>query len=187
VVDLVHEGFDLAIRLGPLEESRLVARELGVLEYGLFACPHYLERHGTPRSLDELKQHSLLMFSAGSHRKGWQLYPEGDAQRAAEPERIEGPARLRVNNSFAARDATLRSLGVSVLPYLVAGEWVAAGRLRPVLPEWRPRPVAVNAVFPSNRYLSPKVRAMIDLALERFPDDTLTARRQALASCELPS
>jgi LysR family transcriptional regulator, regulator for bpeEF and oprC len=167
MVDLVHEGFDVAIRLGSLEDSRLAARRLGELEYGLFACPRYLTRAGTPATIEELKSHALLIFSAGSHRSGWRLRNiETEGERDV---RIEGPARLKLNNSFAIRDAALRSLGVAQLPLLVAGEWIRKKRLVPVLPEWRPGPVPVHAVFPSSRYLTPKVRTFVDLAVERFP------------------
>jgi DNA-binding transcriptional LysR family regulator len=163
LLDLVHEGFDLAIRVGHLDESRLAARALGRIEYGLFACPCYLARHGTPLTIDELKQHQLLMFSVGSQRSGWQL--SCDEQTV----KVDAPARLRVNNSFAVRDALLASLGIGRLPLMVAADSVKAGRLVQLLPQWEPAAVPVHAVFPSNRYLTPKVRAFIDLALQRFP------------------
>lgn len=163
LVDLVHEGFDLAIRIGTLEESRLAARPLGHLDYGLFACPRYLEQRGEPRSIDALRQHDLLMFSGGTQRGGWRL---ADGRESV---RIEGPARLRVNNSFAVRSALLRSMGVGQLPLIVAAEAVAAGKLRRILPRWAPPAVPVHAVYPSNRYLTPKVRAFVDLAVAQFP------------------
>ncbi len=163
VLDLVHEGFDLAIRVGPLRESRLAARALGNVEYGLFACPRYVARHGAPESVDALEQHQLLMFVDGSQRGSWQL------QRDGETIKIDGPARLRANNSFALRDALLRSLGIGQLPLMVAAELVREGRLVQVLPDWSREPATVHAVFPSNRYLTPKVRAFIDLAVQRFP------------------
>jgi DNA-binding transcriptional LysR family regulator len=177
VIDLVHEGFDLAIRVGALPASRLVARPLGRIEYALFACPQYLQRQGTPKAPDALRDHSLVMFSGATQRRGWQLVPEGGSE--ADAVRVDGPARLRVNNSFAVRDALLRSLGIGQLPLLIAAEPVAAGRLLPVLPRWQPPAVPVHAVYPSNRYLSPKVRAFIDLALARFPGENAIARRAA--------
>lgn len=173
VLDLVHEGFDLAIRLGTLEESRLVARTLGELEYGLFAGPAYLARHGAPATPEELSGHALVMFSGGSLRRGWQLQ-QGDGSTA---QRVDGPARLRVNNSFAVRDAVVRGLGIGLLPLVVAREALAAGALLRVLPGWSTPKVPVHAVYPSNRYLSPKVRAFIDLALERLPAELAEARR----------
>jgi LysR family transcriptional regulator, regulator for bpeEF and oprC len=177
VLDLVHEGFDLSIRVGALPPSRLVARPLGQIDYGLFACPRYLERQGRPETPAQLKDHNLVMFSGGTHRRGWQLLaPQGDDRETL---KIEGPARLRVNNSFVVRDALLRSLGIGQLPLLIAADSLAAGRLVPVLPDWKAPPVQVHAVYPSNRYLSPNVRAFIDLAVSRFPSDNEAARQAA--------
>jgi DNA-binding transcriptional LysR family regulator len=181
VLDLVHEGFDVGIRVGRVLESRLIARPLGELEYALFACPRYLERQGRPENPEQLREHSLIMFSGGTHRKGWSLTPAGGSERDAI--KVEGPARLRVNNSFAVRDALLRSLGVGLLPLLIATDGLAAQRLVPVLPQWRPPLIPVHAVYPSNRYLSPKVRAFVDLALERFPADSRQAREATEKAC----
>jgi DNA-binding transcriptional LysR family regulator len=171
VVDLVHEGFDLAIRIGPLPESRLVARPLGEIDYGLFACPRYLERHGTPGSIEALREHRLLMQSSGAHRQGWTL------RNGADQVRIDGPARLRVNNNHALLDAMLHSLGVGLLPLLIAAPAVADGRLAPLLPDWSAPPSPVHAVYPSGRYLAAKVRRFIDLAVTRFPSTTAAARQ----------
>ena len=106
VLDLVHEGFDLSIRVGELPDSRLVARSLGQLDYALFACPRYLAQRGVPSSPEALREHALVMFSGGTQRRGWRLLPEDAAE--AQAVRIDGPARLRVNNSFAVRDALLK-------------------------------------------------------------------------------
>jgi DNA-binding transcriptional LysR family regulator len=178
VLDLVHEGFDLAIRVGPVDESRLVARPLGRIDYGLFASPAYAAQRGLPQRPEQLREHALVMFTAGGHRRGWQLQRDGER----EPQRIEGPTRLRVNNSFAVRDALLRGLGVGQLPLLIAREPLGAGSLVQVLPGWAGVPAPVQAVYPSNRYLSPKVRAFIDLALERLPEASERARRSTGAA-----
>jgi DNA-binding transcriptional LysR family regulator len=162
VIDIVHEGFDLAIRVGELPDSRLAARRLGELHYGLFASPDYLSRRGIPVSPDELARHQLLVFTAGSHRVGWRLV------RGSETRRIEAQARLRVNNSFAVRDAAIRGLGVAQLPVVVASDAASAGELTRVLPDWHPPAVPVHALFPSSRYLTPKVRAFIDQAVHAF-------------------
>lgn len=171
IIDLVHEGFDLAIRIGPLPESRLVARQLGAIDYGLFACPRYLDSHGTPGSIDDLGEHRLLMQSSGAHRQGWLLRNELTQKR------VEGPARLRVNNNHALLDAMLHSLGIGQLPLLIAAPEVASGRLVSVLADWAAPPSPVHAVYPSARYLAPKVRSFIDLALARFPKTVEAARK----------
>lgn len=162
LIDIVHEGFDLAIRVGELPDSRLAARRLGQLHYGLFASPGYLARRGTPDGPDGLPHHDLLVFSGGSHRGSWRL------GRGEEQARVDAPARLRIDNSFAVRDAAIEGLGIAQLPQLVADAACASGALVRVLPEWSPSAVPVHALFPSSRYLTPKVRAFIDLAAESF-------------------
>jgi DNA-binding transcriptional LysR family regulator len=181
VLDLVHEGFDLAVRIGEVQESRLVARRLGQLDYGLFATPEYLRRNGLPAEPAELREHALIMFSPGGRRAGWEL-TLGPQHGARELQRISGQARLRVNNSFAVRDAVLRGLGIGQLPLLVAAQPEAADLLVRVLPDWSGTPVPVHAVYPSNRYLSPKVRAFIDLALQRLPQAADAARGAPIAT-----
>jgi DNA-binding transcriptional LysR family regulator len=160
IVDLVHEGFDLAIRVGPLADSSLAARPLGVLRYGLFAAPAYLAARPTPTLPGDLAGHAVLVFSGGRQQAHWTL--DDGTQQA----RVELQPRLKANNALALREAAIAGLGVAQLPLLVAGPAVAAGLLQPVLPAWAPPPVPVHAVFASARYLTPKVRAFIDLAVE---------------------
>jgi LysR family transcriptional regulator, regulator for bpeEF and oprC len=162
LVDIVHEGFDLAIRIGGLSDSSLVARRLGDLHYGLYAAPDYLGRRGVPQSPAELASHELLVFSGGTHRQGWRLSDGGLEQR------VDKAPRLVINNSFAVRDAAVRGLGVAALPLVIAAEAAASGALLRVLPRWQLPAVPVHAVFPSSRYLTPKVRAFIDLAAAGF-------------------
>ena len=163
LVDLVHEGFDLAVRLGELADSRLAARRLGELAYGLYASPAYLARRGTPAHADELAAHTLLVFTGGAHRGTWRLERDGQTVR------VDGSgARLRVNNGFAVRDAALAGLGIALLAHPLAQPEVARGTLQPVLAEWSAPQVPVHAVFASSRYLSPKVRAFVDLAAADF-------------------
>jgi len=162
IVDIVHEGFDLAIRVGSLADSSLAARKLGELRYGLFASPAYLARRGTPRSPEALAGHDLLRFSGGSHRQGWRL-TKGSAEY-----RVDAAGRLRINNSFAVRDAAVRGLGIALLPLAVARDALAAGALLRMLSAWSPPTVPVHAVFPGTRYLTPKVRAFIDHAVAGF-------------------
>ncbi len=164
LVDLVHEGYDLAIRVGPLADSTLSARRLGALRYALYAAPAYLARRGTPDAPEALAGHAGVVFAGGSHAPAWTLL-SGSQQRRVEPE-----ARLVANNSFAVREAATAGLGIALLPRLVAAPALAAGTLLPILPDWQAAPVPVHAVYASARYLTPKVRAFIDLAVEAFAD-----------------
>jgi DNA-binding transcriptional LysR family regulator len=162
VVDIVHEGFDLAVRVGPLSDSSLAARRLGLLDYGLYASADYLRRQGQPATPQELTAHALVVYAAMAPQGRWQLL-RGDEQL-----RIALQPRLRVNTSLAAREAIRRGLGIGLLPRRVAEADGMAARLQRVLPDWAPPEVPVHAVFASARYLTPKVRAFIDLAAENF-------------------
>lgn len=166
VVDLVHEGFDLAIRVGPLNDSNLAARKLGELRYGLFAAPDYLVRRGVPEHPAALTEHATLVFAGGSHQPVWTLAQDGQSTR------ITLQPRLQANNVFAIRDAALAAQGIALLPLVVAAPVVRTGALQPVLAPWDAPAVPVHAVFASARYLTPKVRAFIDLAVARMRDVT---------------
>jgi DNA-binding transcriptional LysR family regulator len=122
------------------------------------------------------------MFAPGARRVAWELW----AADGGESQRVAGPARLRVNNSFAVRDAVLRGLGIGQLPLLVAAEAGVRERLVRVLPGWSGTPVPVHAVYPSSRYLTPKVRAFIDLAVERLPQQAHAAREARFAGSLRP-
>ncbi len=166
-LDLVHEGFDLAIRAGPLPDSRLAARRLGRFDYGLYASPEYARRFGLPATPQALDGHRLIVFTGdGARIPAWTLH---HPKQPREPVRVTGPAQLRVNAGAGVRSALVAGLGIGQLPQAVAGEMVADGRLVPVLMPWQPPAIEVFAVYPSNRYLTPKVRAFVDLALEMFP------------------
>lgn len=162
VVDIVHEGFDLAIRIGTLGDSSLSARKLGELRYGLFASRAYLARRGEPRTPEELRSHEILRFTGGTQRQAWRLLNGGVEHR------IDAPGRLRADNSFAVRDAAARGLGIAQLPLAVVRAAGSPDALVRVLPGWEAPAVPVHAVFPGTRYLTPKVRAFIDHAVEAF-------------------
>lgn len=160
VVDLVHEGFDLAIRLGDLPDSTLMARRLGSLAYGLYASPGYLERTAAPRGPEELAHHDLLVFAAPSQRTHWHL------KRGDETHRVPLSPRFRSTNTFTVLEAAEDGLGIAALPRLIGDPLITDGLLHAVLQGWCLPDVPVHAVFSSARFLSPKVRTFVDLALE---------------------
>ncbi len=167
-IDLVHEGIDLALRVGALDDSRLSARLLGSLRYGLFASPAYLATAGVPLTPEQLRAHALLMFATGSGRTDWTLLPPEPGAAVQRIERRGGaPARVRANSISLLLQACLAGLGIARLP-LHTVQAHAASLLVPVLPMWTPQPVPVHAVFPGHRFIAPKVRAFIDHAVEAF-------------------
>ncbi len=162
VVDIVHEGFDLALRVGPLSDSSLAARRLGLLDYGLYAAPDYLRRQGRPAHPDDLAAHAVVAYAGAAPQGTWAL------ARGTESVRLRLQPRLQVNNSLAACAALHRGLGIGLLPRRVAEPADEPARLQRVLHDWTPPDVPVHAVFASARYLTPKVRAFIDLAAANF-------------------
>jgi DNA-binding transcriptional LysR family regulator len=162
--DLLHEGFDLALRLGPPPDpnpetnpSPAVTHRLGELSYGLYASPAYLDKHGMPKDGDDLRQHPLLMSSTGAQR-GWRLIT------LSRELRIDGPARLRANNSLLMRDAAVNGLGVVLLPNAMGKEDVARGTLKRVLSAWSAPKVPVHALLPGVGLPTSKVRVFVELA-----------------------
>jgi LysR family transcriptional regulator, regulator for bpeEF and oprC len=161
VIDLVHEGFDLAVRVGALPDSGLSARKLGEVDYALFACPAYLHKRGIPRDPIQLTEHDLLLSAAMAHGPLRLLRDKEEQLITVEP-------KLTANNNVVLRQAAVAGHGIAVLPRFQAGPFVKAGALLELLIGWSRAPAPIHAVFPPSRYLAPKVRAFVDLARERF-------------------
>ncbi len=158
-VDLVEEGFDLALRIGQLPDSSLVVRRLGAAPMVFVASPAYLETAG-PVLPSTLADHQLL----GVGRDGpiqWPLCLDGQIR----PVPID--ARIRVNSLVVARDLAMAGAGVAFLPTFLCAEPLARELLVPVLSAHLPPPMAVNALYPSSRHLSPRVRVFLDLLVEQ--------------------
>lgn len=162
-VDLLEEGFDLAIRSGVLPDSSLVSRRLGQATARLYAAPSYLQRHGAPSTPDELAGHVLLDNAPTAPTDGW-LLSHDDGREV----RVPGPFRIVVDDPALMREVAATALGVASLPDFVAAPAVAQGRLVPVLASWATRRVDVHVVFPSHKSLSPALRAFVDLAVMRL-------------------
>ena len=162
VVDLVEEGFDVAIRAGELSDSSLVARSLGTLKSYLVASPGYLRRHGMPKRPEDLAGLDCIVFGEGSERISWQL------TRGGKVTRIRISARLVVNDFEFLDHAAKSGLGIAILPLFRCIDDLRVKRLRRVLPEWSAREVPIHAVYPSLRHLSPKVRAFLDHLREQM-------------------
>ncbi len=155
--ELVAEGFDLAVRVGELPDSTLIARKLAETDMVLVAAPAYIARRGAPESVEALGDHDLLHYSNLSSGNLWRLRSAAGEERAV---RIGG--RLSINNGDALALAARDGLGVALSPHFIAADMLAAGTLVEVLSKFRPAPVGVWAVYPSGRYPQPKVRVFID-------------------------
>lgn len=164
LVDIVHEGVDVAVRIGPLQSSELSARRLGELTYGLYASSDYLRNAVPICTIDDLKRCALIMH-APRGRPTWTLV---NGERA---EKVWQTPRCAVNNTMAARNLALSGLGIVQLPRYMAEPHVAQGALVRVLPGWAGSPVPVHAVFASTRYMDPKVRGFVDFCRDGFQND----------------
>lgn len=162
-VDLLEEGFDVAVRAGRLSDSSLIARRLGDIDRVVVAAPSYLEARGTPRSPRELEKHDCVLF--GGHLEGttWAL---SSGSRSVE---VPVRARLVVNEPDMLRAVTLAGAGIALLPDLNYTEDLTAGRLRRILPDWSSSGSPVHALYPSTRHRSPKVMAFVDFLREHWP------------------
>ena len=163
-VDLVEEGYDLALRVGPLADSRLVMRRLAPSRRVPAASAAYLEARGTPRTPRELTTHACLILDIGPHPQRWEL-ERGRARAALE---VSGP--LRSNNALVLAAACRGGLGVALLPEFIAVPELARGRLKRVLPGWVGAEQAIYAVYPSARFIPAKVRAFVDFLAARLKD-----------------
>lgn len=160
-IDLVEDGYDIAIRLGKLEDSALIARRLGNRSNYLCASPDYLERHGTPHSLSELKQHQCLLGTLDH----WRFQHMGNEKNI----RLKG--RLRYNSGEALLDAALKGMGIVQLPDYYLKDHLANGKLHALLEEHQDHSEGVWGLYPQNRYLSPRVRALIDYLAEHLSEN----------------
>ncbi|MDB4968823.1 MAG: Transcriptional regulator, LysR family [Myxococcales bacterium] len=161
-VDLVEEGFDLAIRAGALADSTLIARPLGQVRRLLVASPAYLKKSGQPKAPADLEKHACLVFAAAPSPARWTLRRDGKSVK------VSTPARLVVNDFELLREAARSGLGIATLPEYLCKEDFARGRLRAVLPAWCTEETPIHAVYPTTRHLSPKVIAFVDVVRARF-------------------
>lgn len=164
-VDLLSEGYDLAIRIGKLADSSLVARTLAPCRHVVCASPAYLAGRGVPLTPSDLaaQNHDCLVYSNRPASEQWRFRVDGGWKEPPVMTR-----RLGVNNGDVLRDAAVAGLGLVVLPTFVVGDAVAAGALKVVLDDYEFFDPSIHAVWPPNRQLSAKVRALVDFLSERF-------------------
>lgn len=170
LVNLVEEGFDLALRIGEFRDSSLVARRMGNLSGRFFASPAYVGRHGMPRKPEDLSAHELILFMQ-PRENNLQLFrqPLRDEDQAPAC-RLVVKGRLTVNNSSMAADAAVAGLGIALVPAFLCAEAVAAGQLLPVLPEFRVCHGGLYAMYPSREHMSVALRLFLDFLGERMQE-----------------
>ncbi|MCL2656528.1 MAG: LysR family transcriptional regulator [Betaproteobacteria bacterium] len=156
VVDIVNEGFDCAIRFGELSDSSLVSIKLGQNRRLVVASPAYLEKHGTPASLDDLARHNCLTLG---QQRGWLFANPADLAATLS---VKVAGRFVCNDGAVLHEWALAGLGLAWRSFWEVGEDLRAGRLAPVLEHLAAPPIGVYAVFPQRRQLALRVRLLID-------------------------
>lgn len=155
--DLIAESVDVAIRLGPMGDSGLVATRLGSMRRYLCAAPAYLERRPAPRSIDDLNDAQAIEMPAPDGRNRSWSFTKGSRTAKVDPH-----IRVCVNEALTIHRLVLRGAGVGIVSGYLCAPDIAAGRLVRLLPDWTPPPVDVSLVFPSRREIAPSVRAFAD-------------------------
>jgi DNA-binding transcriptional LysR family regulator len=155
VVDLIEEGYDLAVRFGPMPESTLIARRLCTLSQAMVAAPSYLAKRGTPTTIDQLEEHDRLLFQP-SARTTWPLV---NGEQTFEFGR---PARFASNNIAAVRDVALAGGGIALIADFMVACDIQTAKLVRVMPEWTGRETDIHAVYPARQNLPPRLQLFLD-------------------------
>ncbi len=163
VVDLVEEGYDLAVRISRGGSPALVSRKLATARHLICASPDYVARHGAPESPEDLNRHACIAYTYSDSADEWRLLDD-----AGKVHSVAVPNIMQTNNGDTARAAALAGLGIIRQPTFLIGEDLRQGRLVPLLTGYRTSEIDVLAVYPSRRHLSAKVRVMVDFLVEAF-------------------
>jgi len=164
-VELISEGFDMAIRVGELEDSTLRARKLTETSRRMIASPAYFEKYGRPTKIDDLNEHKLLHYSNQSAGNVWKITaPSGERRQ------VRSAGWLTVNDGQSLLHAATAGLGIAYLPSFLYADALRAGLVQEAMPELPMETLGIYAVYPPGRFTQPKVRAFIDFLAQTFTD-----------------
>ena len=163
-IDLIEEGYDLAIRLGQLDDSSLIAKRISSRQHFVCASPSYIERHGAPASILELKHHNCLLGSADF----WTFSEKNSDNQQISNKNVRVNGRLRCNSGLGLVDAALNGIGIVQLPDYYLQQYVKEGRLNVLLSEFQREEEGIWALYPQSKYLAQKVRLLIDFLSENL-------------------
>ena len=155
-VDIIEEGFDLAIRVGTLKDSSLISRKLSSNRLFVCASPDYLKNNGTPTVPSDLAQHNCMIYTNSSDGKSWAFRNKG--KRVLQP--VSG--RLQSDNGDLLCNLAIHDCGIVLLPSFIAGKAVKEGKLKVILEKYEEPELNIHAIYPSRHHISPKIRILID-------------------------
>jgi LysR family transcriptional regulator for bpeEF and oprC len=168
-IDLIQESVDCVIRIGELQDSTMVARRLGDYRMVTVASPEYLERYGTPLTIDDLDQHAAVHYFWGRNGRLMDSTFVVDGRTVA----VKMRGKIAVNDTEAYVASSVKGFGIVQAPYHLACAHLRAGELVEVLAQWKPPPMPISAVYPHNRHLSPAVRVFVDWVAALFDGSEL--------------
>ena len=161
-VDLIKEGIDVAIRIGPLKDSSLIARKIGTSPRVVVASPEYLAERGEPKRPSDLQNHNCITYSLINTPTEWIFNGPGGE------EKITVSGRLRASSPDVIREATVAGLGISTMMLYSANEYIQQGKLKILLKKYQLPAYDVNAVYPEKKFVPQKVRSLISFLRDRF-------------------
>jgi len=162
-IDLVKEGVDVAIRVGPLTDSTLIARKIGNSARVTVASPKYLKKNGTPKNLMELKNHNCIIYTLLTTRNQWHFKGvEGDVS-------ISVDGRFSANNPRTIRQAVLAGQGIAVTPLWLIKDFIKSGEVKVILEDYEPKLLEIHAVYPERRFVSERVTCFIEFIRTKLP------------------
>ncbi|MEZ7517645.1 LysR family transcriptional regulator [Psychrobacter sp. NPDC078370] len=164
-IDLIEEGYELAIRIGELQDSSYQAKKLALIRCVICASPDYLARMGTPETLDDLDNHALLQYSLGQTNSINLVDTEGRSHHRT----ID--AKIKATNGEFLVDLAVKGHGITFVPTFIAYKQLALGELIPVFQHYQLPTLTAYAVYPKNRFLSQRCRYLIDFIAEQFGDN----------------
>jgi DNA-binding transcriptional LysR family regulator len=165
--DLVEHGIDVAIRVGEVTDPGLIAKRIGLVKRVTVASPAYLKRHRVPKVPADLADHECIVYTRLATGNRWVF------AGAEGPLTVEVKGRYRADNSEAVREGVLGGLGIAVIPAFAFSREIETGAVKVLLREFEPRPLPMNAVYPSRRFVPLKVRAIIDHLAHEFSLDPM--------------
>ena len=163
LVDLIGDGFDVALRIAALADSSLRARRLCAIRAPIVAAPAYLDRHGRPRHPRELVDHQAMIYSGVVNPEIWRLRHPEEGEYA-----VPLHGRIRSNNGDVFMPSVCAGQGLAMLPDFIVWRALADGRLEEILPDWSATPIALNLLTPPNALRPARVRVLIDFLAKRF-------------------